>query len=71
VASAALQRGRDWDVVFLADGDVFEAQPVELGRHDGSLVEITAGLAAGQQYVSAGGFILKAEAGKSGATHDH
>jgi cobalt-zinc-cadmium efflux system membrane fusion protein len=71
VAAEALQRVRDWDVVFLAAGDVFEAQPVELGRRDGERVEITAGLAAGQRYVATGSFILKAEAGKSGATHDH
>jgi cobalt-zinc-cadmium efflux system membrane fusion protein len=67
----ALQRVRDRDVVFLAEGDVFEAQPVELGRRDGTHVEIVSGLAAGQRYVAAGSFILKAEAGKSGATHDH
>lgn len=67
----ALQRIRDWDVVFLAAGDVFEAQPVELGRRDTAHVEIVSGLAAGQRYVAAGSFILKAEAGKSGATHDH
>jgi cobalt-zinc-cadmium efflux system membrane fusion protein len=67
----ALQRLRDWDVVFLAANDVFEAQPVELGRQDGTRVEIVDGLAAGQRYVAAGSFILKAEAGKSGASHDH
>jgi len=71
VTTGALQRVRDWDVVFLADGDVYEAQPVELGRSDGERVAITSGLEAGQSYVSAGSFLLKAEAGKSGASHDH
>jgi cobalt-zinc-cadmium efflux system membrane fusion protein len=71
VAAAALQRLRDWDVVFLAEGDVFEAQPLELGRRDAAQVEIVSGLAAGQRYVAAGSFILKAEAGKSGASQDH
>jgi cobalt-zinc-cadmium efflux system membrane fusion protein len=71
VTADALQRIRDWDVVFLADGNRFEAQPVELGHSDGTRVEVTSGLAAGQRYVSAGSFILKAEAGKTGATHDH
>ena len=71
VAADALQRLRDWDVVFLAENGVFEAQPVELGRKDASYVEVVGGLAAGQHYVAAGSFILKAEAGKSGATHDH
>jgi cobalt-zinc-cadmium efflux system membrane fusion protein len=71
VAANALQRVRDWDVVFLADGEVFEAQPVELGRRDATHVEIVSGLVAGQRYVAEGSFILKAEAGKSGASHDH
>lgn len=71
VAVDALQRLRDRDVVFLAAGDIFEAQPVELGRRDATHVEIVSGLAAGQRYVAAGSFILKAEAGKSGAVHDH
>jgi cobalt-zinc-cadmium efflux system membrane fusion protein len=71
VAVEALQRLRDWDIVFLAEGEVFEAQPVELGRRDGAHVEIVAGLTPGQRYAAAGSFILKAEAGKSGASHDH
>ena len=66
-----VQRVRDWDVVFVAAGDVFEAQPVELGRRDARVVEIVSGLAPGQAYVAAGSFALKAEAGKSGASHDH
>ncbi len=71
VEVTALQRLRDWDVVFLAEGDVFEAQPVELGRRDRERIEIVSGLAAGQRYVAAGSFVLKADVGKSGATHDH
>ena len=71
VSLGALQRMRDRDVVFLADGDLFEAQPVELGRRDTDHVEVVSGLSAGQPYVAAGSFILKSEAGKSGATHDH
>jgi cobalt-zinc-cadmium efflux system membrane fusion protein len=67
----AIQRLRDWDVVFLEAGGVFEAQPVELGRRDATHVEIVSGLAPGQRHVAAGSFILKAEAGKSGASHDH
>lgn len=71
VAASAIQRLRDRDVVFLADGDRFEAQPVELGRRDGERVELRAGLEAGQRYVARNSFVVKAEAGKSGASHDH
>jgi cobalt-zinc-cadmium efflux system membrane fusion protein len=71
VVDAAVQRLRDWDVVFLAEDGVFEAQPVTLGRSDRTHVEVVAGLAPGQRYAAAGSFVLKAEAGKSGASHDH
>lgn len=71
VATSALQRLRDGDVVFLADGDLFEARPVELGRRDAERVEVRAGLTAGQRYVARNSFVVKAEAGKSGASHDH
>ena len=71
VRTSALQRLRDWDVVFLADGDSYEAQPVELGLGDGDWTEIRAGLAAGQPYAATGSFVLKADVGKSGASHDH
>lgn len=71
VRASALQRLRDWDVVFVADGDVLEAQPVALGRRDADRVELRAGLAAGQRYVAEGSFLVKAEIGKAGASHDH
>jgi cobalt-zinc-cadmium efflux system membrane fusion protein len=71
VRTSALQRLRAWDVVFLADGDTYEAQPVELGLGDGEWTEIRSGLVAGQAYVGGGSFVLKADVGKSGASHDH
>lgn len=71
VRTSALQRLRDGDVVFVADGDVLEAQPVELGRRDAERVELHAGLSAGQHYVAEGSFLVKAEIGKAGASHDH
>jgi cobalt-zinc-cadmium efflux system membrane fusion protein len=71
VRATALQRLRDWDVVFVRDGDLFEAQPVEAGRRDDTWVEVRGGLAAGQEYAATNSFILKADVGKSGASHDH
>jgi cobalt-zinc-cadmium efflux system membrane fusion protein len=71
VRTSALQRVRDWDVVFRSDGDSYEAQPVELGLGDGTWTEIRAGLTPGQPYVATGSFVLKADVGKSGASHDH
>jgi membrane fusion protein, heavy metal efflux system len=71
VEASALQTFRDWDVVFLRVGDLFEAVPVEIGRRDDEWVEIKAGLKAGDLYAAKNSFIVKADIGKSGATHDH
>jgi cobalt-zinc-cadmium efflux system membrane fusion protein len=67
----AIQTLRGWKVVFGRFGDQFEARPVELGRSDGKQVEIVRGLAPGQQYAAGNAFVLKAELGKAGASHDH
>ena len=71
VKASALQTFRDWDVVFLNEGNVFQAIPVELGRRDAEWVEVTAGVTPGQRYAADNSFIVKADIGKSGATHDH
>lgn len=67
----ALQTFRDWSVVFITDGHVFQAMPVELGRKDRKFVEVLSGLEAGDEYVTRNSFIIKADVEKSGATHDH
>ena len=71
VVPDALQSLRDWSVVFVRYGDVFEARPVEIGRRDARAVEIISGIAAGERYAARGSFVLKADVGKSGASHDH
>jgi cobalt-zinc-cadmium efflux system membrane fusion protein len=71
VKATALQKFRDWDVVFLNDGATFQAVPLELGRRDAEWVEVLSGLEPGQRYAAEGSFIVKADVGKSGATHDH
>lgn len=71
VRASALQSLGGATVVFLQDGDVYQAMPVETGRRDEQQVEIVSGVAAGQRYVAKGSFVLKADVGKSGAEHDH
>lgn len=71
VSLGALQSLRDWTVVFVQEGRLFEARPVELGRRDSHRVEVLSGLEAGQQFVATNSFIVKAELGKAGASHDH
>ena len=71
VREDALQTFRDWDVVFIRVGDDFEARPLELGDKFNGYVEVKSGLKAGQVYAAGNSYLLKAELGKSGATHDH
>ncbi|MBE7444271.1 MAG: efflux RND transporter periplasmic adaptor subunit [Planctomycetia bacterium] len=71
VSVDAIQTLRDWSVVFVQYGDMFEARPLELGRNDGRWAEVLRGLSPGERYVARNSFILKADLGKSGATHDH
>lgn len=71
VKASALQTFRDWNVVFIRVENLFEVRPAELGRRDGEWVEVLSGIAAGQRYAAENSFILKAELGKAGATHDH
>ena len=71
IKKEAVQRFRDWDVVFARYGDVYEARPLTLGRSDGEWVEVVKGLSAGDEYVVSNSFLIKADILKSGATHDH
>ena len=71
VSADAIQTFRDWSVVFVQCGDQYEVRPLELGRSDGKWVEVLNGLSPGEKYVSRNSFILKADLGKAGATHDH
>jgi len=71
VPAIALQTFRDWDVVFVAEGDRYQAQPVELGRRDSSHAEVLSGLSPGARIVTANSWLVKADIEKSGASHDH
>ncbi|WP_291373976.1 efflux RND transporter periplasmic adaptor subunit [Acinetobacter sp. UBA6720] len=71
VREDALQNFRDWDVVFIRVGNDFEARPLELGDKYNGFVEVKSGLKEGQVYAAGNSYLLKAELGKSGATHDH
>lgn len=71
VRADAVQTLRDAPVVFVRYGDEFEARPVELGRRGDGQVEVTKGLAPGERYASTNSFVLKADVGKTGASHDH
>jgi cobalt-zinc-cadmium efflux system membrane fusion protein len=71
VPPGAIQTLRDWTVVFVNEGNLYEPLVIKTGRSDADWVEITSGTKAGQRYVAEGSFIIKADILKSGATHDH
>lgn len=71
VPLTALQSFRDWDVVFVTDGERYQAQPVVLGRRDATQVEVLSGLEPGAKVVVQNSYLLKADIEKSGASHDH
>ncbi len=71
IEKAALQRFRDFDVVFEQVGDTYEVRMLELGRADAARVEVLDGLEAGARYVTGNSYLVKADIEKAGASHDH
>jgi cobalt-zinc-cadmium efflux system membrane fusion protein len=71
VPDEAIVRSKFGPAVFIAEGSTFELQPVVTGRSDGVNTEIVDGIAAGTAVVASNTFLLKAELGRSEATHDH
>lgn len=71
VRKSALQRFRDFEVVFARFGETYEVRIPDLGRRDSDWVEVLGGLAPGTEYVTANSYLIKADIEKSGASHDH
>lgn len=71
VSADAIQTVRDWTVVFGRYDNAFEARPLKLGRTDGKMVEVLTGLTAGEKYAARNSYVIKADIGKAGASHDH
>ena len=70
VKLSAIQTLKEKTVVFVEEGDAFEAREVKLGARDSKHVEVLDGLKPGEKYVSDNSFILKAEIGKEEAEHE-
>lgn len=70
IASDGLQTLAGRTVVFVTAAEGFEPRPVSLGRTDGELTEVLAGLESGETYATKNSFILKAELGKGAAAHE-
>ncbi len=71
VHNDALQKFRDFDVVYARHGDIYEVRMLQLGMSDGNYTEVLGGLDPGTEYVVKNSYLIKADIEKSGASHDH
>lgn len=71
VRQSAIQRFRDFLVVFARFGETYEVRMLELGRQNAEWAEVLGGLKPGSEYVTGNSYLIKADIEKSGASHDH
>ena len=71
VPLSALQTMEGKDVVFVRTGETYTARPVRLGARDANQVEVLEGLTLGDDVVTAQSYVVKADIGKAGASHEH
>jgi len=71
VRTRALQRFRDFTVVFARVGETYEVRMLELGKKTPEWTEVLGGIEPGEVYVSDNAFLIRADVEKSGASHDH
>ncbi len=71
VRTEALQRFRDFTVVFANYGQDYEVRMLELGRKSPEWTEVLSGIKSGTPYAAKGAFLIRADIEKSGASHDH
>ena len=71
VRTRALQRFRDFTVVYARVGETYEVRMLEIGRQTPEWTEVLGGLEPGAEYVTDNAFLIRADIEKSGASHDH
>jgi cobalt-zinc-cadmium efflux system membrane fusion protein len=71
IRNDAIQTHQNKTVVFVQYDDQYEARPVTVGRSNDKFSEILGGLSAGERYVTRNSYVLKAELGKAGMSHEH
>lgn len=71
VPRTAVQTYAGETVVFVREGNIFEARPIRLGRQNRDYFEVLAGLEIGQEIVVEQSFLIKADIEKSAVAHDH
>lgn len=71
VKTEALQRFRDFTVVYARVGETYEVRMLELGRRTPEWTEVLGGVDPGVEYVTKNAFLVRQDVEKSGASHDH
>lgn len=71
VPLSALQSMEGHDVVFVRTGETYTAREVKLGARDAGKVEVLSGLTLGDEVVIEQSYLIKADIGKAGASHEH
>jgi len=71
VKTEALQRFRDFTVVYARVGETYEVRMLELGRRTPEWTEVLGGVDPGVEYVAKNAFLIRQDVEKSGASHDH
>jgi cobalt-zinc-cadmium efflux system membrane fusion protein len=71
VRNEAIQPHKNRSVVFVQYDDQYEARPVTVGESNDQFSEILRGLSPGENYVTRNSYVLKAEMGKAGMSHEH
>jgi cobalt-zinc-cadmium efflux system membrane fusion protein len=74
IPEEAVQTVEGAPAVFVpVDGEenTFAKREVKIAKAVGGMVPVMSGLKEGEKFVAAGSFILKAELGKAGASHEH
>ena len=71
VERPALQTSGTDTIVYVQDGERYEARVVRLGREDGAFAEVLEGLESGELYVRRNSYLVKADIEKAGAGHEH
>jgi cobalt-zinc-cadmium efflux system membrane fusion protein len=69
IPAAAVQMVEGRPAVFVRTPGGFRVAPVTLGRRDGALVAVTAGLTGQEAIAATNSFVVKAELGKGEADH--
>jgi membrane fusion protein, heavy metal efflux system len=67
----AVQQLEGQDIVFVRTPEGLEPRAIRTGRRSETEVEITSGVASGDEYVASGGFVLKSQLQKSELADEH